>query len=93
MVLLIKNRAIKDSLNVYCAQSNDKCGGNRRRGTCWLYNPETNPTVEDFYESFGSFSFYFGEDGEKKYEWKAQDFLYQETAGSRWFCLGLEVFE
>ena len=42
---------------------------------------------------FGVFAFYFGEEEDHKYEWRAQDYLYQETSGSRWFCLGLEVFE
>jgi len=86
-------RAIKNSLNYFCDQSSENCGGNRRKGTCWLYNPENNPTIEDFYASFGVFAFYFGEEEDHKYEWRAQDYLYQETSGSRWFCLGLEVFE
>jgi len=85
--------AIKESLNNYCGLNSEHCGGNRRRGSCWLYNPDNNPTIEDFYASFGSFSFYFGEDEDYEYEWRAQDFLYQEASGSRWFCLGLEVFE
>lgn len=86
-------RAIKESLNHYCSLNSEHCGGNRRRGSCWLYNPDNNPTIEDFYASFGAFSFYFGEDEDYEYEWRAQDFLYQESSGSRWFCLGLEVFE
>ena len=93
VMCLYDNSAIRGSLNHFCALKKGNCGGNRRKGFCWLYNPETHPDVQDFFDSFGSFNFQFGEGGQANYEWKAEDYLYQEIAGSRWFCLGLEVFE
>ena len=93
LLYLYYNSAVRGSLNNFCALKKENCGGNRRKGFCWLYNPETHPDVQDFFNTFGSFDFQFGEGGQASYEWKAQDYLYQEIAGSRWFCLGLEVFE
>lgn len=86
-------RAIKTALEGYCKQSDRNCGGNKKDRGCWEYNPHEYPTLEEFYASFGTFAFYFGETEAQKYEWRPQDYLYQDSPELLQFCFGLETFK
>ena len=90
---LLSKSAIKAALEQYCERSEENCGGNKQKGGCWEYNPDEYPTFEDFYASFGTFAFYFGETKLRKYEWRPGDYLYQESPESFWFCFGLDTFK
>jgi hypothetical protein len=94
MVLTIS--AVTNSLESFCREKQSNCGYNRKDGACWVYDSSLSGSIQEFFDSFPSFTFLFGDSEDTKdyvpYELRGMDYLYQENGGSAQWCLGIQKF-
>ena len=91
------SRTVRAAIDNFChSDSKTNCGRNYEvssNGLCWTLNPTYYSNVTDFYNSFPSFTFYFGQGGEAPYQWKPEDYLYKKEGKTNQYCIGIARFE
>jgi len=90
-------KTVRAAIDNFChSDSKTNCGRNYEvssNGLCWTLNPTYYSNVTDFYNSFPSFTFYFGQDGEAPYQWKPEDYLYKKEGKTNQYCIGIARFD
>jgi len=87
--------AINEHLHSFCESDSNNCAQGARSKKevfCWIYHPKKYPTTKDFFDTFPTFKFYFGQDGDAEYEWRPEDYMYQKEDLPE-YCIGLARYD
>ncbi len=80
----------------FCAskKNGEKCGNTAMdNNKCYEYNSKAYPYLNDFYDSFPTLTFHFGEpENHSPYELRGRDYLYKWSDDSNKYCIGIEAF-
>jgi len=76
---------------MFCEESNENCGSTKRENMCWMYDKNKHQNIQDFFATFGNFTFGFGENEVYDYEWRPEDYLYYVPGEIEYYCFGLQA--